>query len=620
MSQNNDKNGELENSPIKGIDRREFIKRTAAGAGAVAVGMVMGGCGTSSSAATASTVAAVVPSKSAWKFAVMNDTQWTQTDDGYNPDGTPVGIIAKLNQEFINKGVKFVVQTGDLTEKASSTGTTTATKTVNGTTTTYTYSNTAAEDMRALFAQTLYNAGIGFFPLRGNHDSAATTATEFQRAFPQAQNGQMNTTPADVLSLTNPDADLQPSPVKTGSAFTVGSNFSSPSSSVNNLKGLSYSFDYNNARFVLLDQFNTVDGFNADGTTAYAVGTTIAGQQSWIDTALAGKPSSGHAFVFSHKGMITEDHVDVLFGSDPSATNSPGLDAFITSLKNNNVGYHFCGHDHMYDRSLVATSDGTTAKVMQIVGASNSSKFYYPASPSNDVTYCSGKRQTLVKQELNTIGYCLVTVDGSHVTVEYYSAPAYPAPVNGGVIATTPTLTFTKRETFGYSLNGTQFVVAAGSAYTTVQDTSTAGSGTVAKVLAGSNGYTVTDPSGRFFSAVVTTGWYAANATASDILFLRGMSASLGSSQTDIFALSLTYDKTKVTDAQIQAGSFALAAPDDSGNWTNAVNKSTGGTKKFVLGAWKSSYPLGTYGVDTTSGTVWAVVNYNGYFAAVAGV
>lgn len=620
MSQNDDKNNGLELGTTKGIDRREFIKRTAAGAGAVAVGMVMGGCGTSSSAATTSSVAAAVPSKTAWKFAVMNDTQWTQTDDGYNPDGTPVDIINKLNQEFINKGVKFVVQTGDLTEKASSTGTTTATKTVNGTTTTYTYSNTAAEDMRAIFAQTLFNAGIGFFPLRGNHDSAATTATEFQRAFPQTQNGQMNTTPADILSLTNPDADLQPSPVKTGISFTIGSNFSSPSSSLNNLKGLSYSFDYNNVRFVLLDQFNTVDGFNADGTTAYGIGTTIAGQQSWINTTLAGKPSGGHAFVFSHKGMITQDHTDVLFGNDPSAASSPGLDAFITSLQSNKVGYHFCGHDHMYDRSLVATSDGTTAKVMQIVGASNSSKFYYPANPSNDVTYSGGKRQTLVKQELNTVGYCIVTVDGSHVTVDYYSAPAYPTPVNGGVIATTPTLTFTKRESFGYSLNGTQFIVAAGAAYTTVQDTSTAGSGTVAKVLAGSNGYTVTDPSGRFFSATVNTGWYAANATSSDILLLRGMSASLGSTQTDIFALSLTYDKTKVTDAQVQAGTFALAAPDDNGNWTNAVSRSTGGTKKFVLGPWKSSYPLGTYGVDTASGTVWAVVNYNGYFAAVAGV
>jgi len=620
MSQNDDKNNELEETPFKGMDRREFMKRTAAGAGAVAVGMIMGGCGSNSSAATTSSaVTASVPSKTAWKFAVMNDTQWTQTDDGYNPNGTPADIIVKLNQEFINHGVKFVVQTGDLTEKASSTGTTTATKTVNGVTTTYTYSNTVAEDTRALFAQALYNAGIGFFPVRGNHDAATTTATEFQRAFPQTQNGQMNATPTDVLSLTNPDSDLQPSPTKTGSAFTIGSNFSSPSTDVNNLKGLSYSFDYGNVRFVLLDQFAPSNSLNADGTT-YALGTAIAAQQTWIDTVLTNKPSGGHAFVFSHKGLITEDHVDVLFGSDPSATNSPGMDAFITSLKNNSVGYHFCGHDHMYDRSLVATSDGTTAKVTQIVGASNSSKFYYPASPSNDATYCSSKRQSLISQELNTIGYCIVTVDGSLVTVDYYSAPAYPSPVNGGVITTTPSLTFTKRETFGYSLNGSQFVVAAGSSYTTVQDTSTAGSGTVAKILAGSNGKTTTDPSGRFFNACVNTGWYAANGTAGDILSLRGMAASLGSAQTDIFAISLTYDKSKVTDAQIQSGAFALATPDDNGKWTNAVNKSTGGTKKFVLGAWKSSYTLGTYGVDTASGTVWAVINFNGYFAAVAGV
>jgi len=207
MSQNDDKNNELEETPSKGMDRREFMKRTAAGAGAVAVGMIMGGCGSNSSAATTSSaVTASVPSKTAWKFAVMNDTQWTQTDDGYNPNGTPTDIIVKLNQEFINHGVKFVVQTGDLTEKASSTGTTTATKTVNGVTTTYTYSNTVAEDTRALFAQALYNAGIGFFPVRGNHDAATTTATEFQRAFPQTQNGPIPT------SSHHPPRQVPPSP------------------------------------------------------------------------------------------------------------------------------------------------------------------------------------------------------------------------------------------------------------------------------------------------------------------------------------------------------------------------------------------------------------------------
>ncbi|MDD2310103.1 MAG: twin-arginine translocation signal domain-containing protein [Desulfuromonadaceae bacterium] len=637
MSQNDDNNKELEKALSKGMDRREFMKRTMVGAGAVAATMVVGGCGSSSTTAAAPKVAAAVPSKTAWKFAVMNDTQWTQNDDGKNPDSTPVDIITKLNQEFINHDVKFVVQTGDLTDDASSTKTYTVNKIVDGVTTTYTHTNIEAVDTRALFAQALYNAGIGFFPLRGNHEDEDDSATEIQRIFPQTQNGQMNATPADVLSMTNPDADLMPSPVKSGTTFTVGSNFSSPSSDINNLKGLSYSFDYGNTRFVLLDQFAPPDNKNLDGSD-FSTKTAIAAQQGWIDTALAGKPSGGHAFVFSHKGLLTQSHIDVLFGDCPAAeasitvtpngstttktyVGSPGMDPFITSLQNNGARYLFCGHDHMHDRSLVATSDGTTAKVTQIVGASNSSKFYYPEYPkSNDEMFCGKKRQTLLSQELNTVGYTLVTVDGANVTMEFYSAPAYPTPVADGVIQTTPILNFSKRESFGYSLNGKQFVVASGESYTTVQDTSPTGGSTVVKVLAGVNGNAAIEPGGRFFNAAVNTGWLAAGNTASDILVLQGMTAQMGSKQTDIFAISLSYDKTKATDAQIQAGAFALSTPDGSSNWVNAVSLNSGGVKKFVLGPWKSSYVLGTYGVDTATNTVWAVINYNSYFAAVAGV
>ena len=54
---------------------------------------------------------------SSWSFGVMADTQWTTTDPaGANPNGVSVSIINQLNQQFIQKGVKFVIQVGDLTE------------------------------------------------------------------------------------------------------------------------------------------------------------------------------------------------------------------------------------------------------------------------------------------------------------------------------------------------------------------------------------------------------------------------------------------------------------------------------------------------------------------------
>ena len=43
------------------------------------------------------------------------------------------------------------------------------------------------EDVRAVFAQELFNAGIGFFPFRGNHDSQPLAGTEFKRIYPQTQ-------------------------------------------------------------------------------------------------------------------------------------------------------------------------------------------------------------------------------------------------------------------------------------------------------------------------------------------------------------------------------------------------------------------------------------------------
>jgi len=47
-----------------------------------------------------------------------------------------------------------------------------------------------------------------------------------------------------------------------------------------------------------------------------------------------------------------------------------------------------------------------------------------------------------------------------------------------------------------------------------------------------------------------------------------------------------------------------------------AVDMNFGGTKKFVSGPYVPGSPLGTYGFDANTGTVWAVINYNGNFAA----
>lgn len=62
-------------------------------------------------------------------------------------------------------------------------------------------------------------------------------------------------------------------------------------------------------------------------------------------------------------------------------------------------------------------------------------------------------------------------------------------------------------------------------------------------------------------------------------------------------------------------GGFGIATRDDRGNWVDAVDMNTGGTKKFVSGPWNAGYGLGTYGVDPETRTAWAVLNRTGDFA-----
>lgn len=290
----------------------------------------------------------------------MADTQWIAADDGSDPNGVAGGIIGQINRQFIAHKVHFVVQVGDLCEKGSN---------VNLST-------------RALYTQDLYNAGIGFYPLRGNHESKQEDAQEFVRLWPQTRTGKHNSTPKDAFHVTGLDAKP---PVVAGSPFALGKVLGSPDPDTNgNLTGLSYAFDYNNARFVLLDQFAPLDGGPA--SAPYSLDTTIGKQQSWIDSQLTSRPAGTHAFVLGHKGLITEFHADTLFGENPFENPGP-QDAFIKSLADNHVKYYIHGHDHMHDRSIVRTTDGVSGKIAQLLYSSDSSKFYIPAARSNDAHY-----------------------------------------------------------------------------------------------------------------------------------------------------------------------------------------------------------------------------------------
>lgn len=631
----------------QGLNRRQFITRTAVGAGAVVLaGSWKGRAQTWDPSFSGSEW------PEPWKFGVMNDTQWTisnssgYVDDGYDPDSCAVGILRQIQRQFIAHRVKFVVHVGDLCDNGSLTG----------------------EDIRTLYAQPLYNHKIGFFPLRGNHDDAVvggpgvpSDGTEFQALYPQTQNGTQNATPSAQFAnaatwvednssdATNIGIPSAPGP---HASFKVGENFSSPTVWGGGLKGLSYSFDFRNSRFILLDQFTPV---GLTSTTGFDAGpgsgspTTINLQQPWITAQLSGRPQGTHAFVFSHKGLVTCQHADCLFGNNPSQ-NPTYVNTFINSLASNGVHYYIHGHDHMYDRSFVSNDvppgRSGSMKVTQILTSSNSSKFYIPSGAlcnsakngglSNDAYYdLNGalgflRRQPL-SQQLCSIGFQIFTVDGPNLTVDYYAYVfSYEAllTLNTGnpLLDSTPTselqfpsvstYSFTKQERFGYSLVGKEFVVLSGEDYTSVEDTSALISRepTTAKILSGTNSSQATDANDLLLSKSVNTGWKCKDCDdlASDIFLLWGMGSALGSEETDTFVLSLSYDMEPTAWG---AGDFGIVSRDERGNWVNAVNKNFGGSKKFVHGPWQAGYGLGTYGVDSSSKIAWAVINYNGEFA-----
>jgi hypothetical protein len=560
-----------------------------------------------------------------WSFGVIADNQ--------DAAGLSHGLVAtqtihQIDSQFIAKGVKLVIQVGDELNAPQ--------KGVHGD-----LAFAAAE------AQYLYNAGIGFFPMRGNHEAQSDggnsdlTMTMFRTNFPQTQ----------------------------GLSNTFGAaNFSSPTLSgyfPDDLKGLSYSFDYfgdvGSARFLVIDDWGTTKnaaGYDIRLGASYPLGYSVGEQQEWISSRLdKNTRGTDHAFVLAHHNIMGAFHWDCLFGYSDEAPEQQN--AFFASLFNNGVRYYTSGHEHLYNRSIFTSPDGNSY-VQDINCVSAGPKFinptdtsaWLPSSPfgpapsPNTVKYFFGQksRQTQISQELNNIGFYIYTIDGPQVTVDYFADDT-------GKFKTwpdgqTPTFNFVKKETWGYSLNGKEFRIAEGQPYTTVSD---AYSGTIARILSGVNSSTAVDfENKRPFTKVVTTGWtsdtdewmrcsherrycgrdrnkshhcnysrhHQDNRLLSNIITLWGM-ADFGTDQTDTFTFSMSYEK----DRNKHVGNeFGIAVQDSLGNWVNAVNMNFGGTKKFFKGPWKAEYGLGAYGVDPHSKTVWAVLNYNDDFAVAADI
>jgi len=141
-------------------------------------------------------------------------------------------------------------------------------------------------------------------------------------------------------------------------------------------------------------------------------------------------------------------------------------------------------------------------------------------------------------------------------------------------------------------------------------------------------------------NAVNATSGFSGGQPATSAQILEGTLSAAGTLQTSFLAgSSATNDSLRISDVYRLQGTGSdvfvlqlsvtsvdtnsyLAYLDASGNWVNAVAGNTGGTSNFVLGAYNPAldFHLGYYGLDTISGSVWAVLNYNGQYAVADAV
>jgi len=201
-----------------------------------------------------------------WKFIVTGDSRGG--DNGVN-----TAILNELAAEIVKRKVDFVLFSGDL---------------VNGYVDQVVLEsqiNTWRDTMQAV-----YDAGIGVYAVRGNHDVGE---------------------PPGVTAWNNVLGYL-------------------PDNGPAGEKNLTYSVTHKNAFIVGLDQYIKLRRVN----------------QAWLDAQLAANTKS-HIFIFGHEPAFKARHEHCL--DDHVAER----DAFWASIEEAGGRTYFCGHDHLYNHARV---------------------------------------------------------------------------------------------------------------------------------------------------------------------------------------------------------------------------------------------------------------------------
>ena len=212
-----------------------------------------------------------------WSFIIVGDSRGSIL----TPKGFNVPIMTELANEIVRQEVDFIAFPGDLVLGGGS-----------------------RKLERELLAwrtvmEPVYDAGIGVYPVRGNHDIGDKNGADVWRKVFSGHYGLPQNGPAGE-------------------------------------EGLTYAVEHKNVLLVGLDQYVKPRRVNHE----------------WLDKQLE-KSDKLHRFVFAHEPAFRVKHTGCM-------DNYPEeRDAFWDTLKRGGVRVYACAHDHFLDHSIVHDRDGS---------------------------------------------------------------------------------------------------------------------------------------------------------------------------------------------------------------------------------------------------------------------
>jgi len=296
-----------------------------------------------------------VENSSAWRFAVISDTQ----GDGVVQENARcvnkriLGIIAA---DIVSEKPELVLAAGDMVNGWFRNGNTD-------------YAAQYANWKRAM--RPVYAAGIMIYAVRGNHDSGPAR-----------------------LALPPLPAQLEPAP---GSLAVLEREYLKamiephiPMNGPDGEKGLTYVQNHKDACFIALDQYS-----NGQHKV----------NQEWLDRELSNH-AEPHLFVFGHEPAFEANHKDNL------SFYPERRDRFWDGIGKAGARLYFCGHDHFYNRALIADRNGNP--IRQIIAGTGGGRLKKWSGRYKERQRVSGEYHNERHH-----GYVLVTVDGPRVRLEW---------------------------------------------------------------------------------------------------------------------------------------------------------------------------------------------------------